>query len=1148
MNYIMKNIPPGFKTWRLDKIFAVMKSLILFLLFLSFFSFTSVSYSQKTKISLNVKDKTIREVISIIEQKTDFYFTYNPQEINVIKKISLDAKDENVPYILNTIFDENSIGYTIDGKHIVLYKEGNKEVTDTQIINQSRKITGTVIDEKEEPLIGVTVKIKGTQIGTITDINGHFEISINNSKDILEFSYIGYISQEQTVGTKDALQIVLQEDLKLLDEVVVVGYSTQKRANLTGAVATVSGEVMQAKPVNNPLSALQGEIPGMLITRYGGEPGNESFTMKVRGLSSTNDDDGKIGPLVIIDGIAGDINLLGPDDIESISILKDAQASIYGARASGGVFLVTTKSGKRGKPRINYNGNFAVTKSAGMMKSPTTYEMAIMDNEANIHNGVTPMYTEDYLNRILKNDPNPIPHPLYGGWMLFFTNTDWMKELLGNGFQQKHNLSVSGGGENSNYYLSAGYIDQRGVVRYADDNNKRYNLRLNYDYFFFNRVKLEAKVSFESQIRSSIGGVGDWVIGEGIFDMSNHPVYTPSGNYFTQGGWSNSVALAKEKAVSKYKTNQLNTNFRLITDVFDGFKLILQAGIIQTSMNSKDPAKSVPLYTWDDQIAYYDVNPDEANLTQTNAETQYRNYTAYFQYNKNFGSKHTIDVMGGAAHEENNYDTFSAWRDGFKNDIWDMELGNTNNMRNSGGGSHWSINSFFGRFGYVYDEKYLFETNLRYDGSSRFSGADKRWGFFPGVSAGWRISKEGFMKSVEFVNELKLRASYGETGNQEGIGLYDFIQKLTPRKGGWGDILIYPFGAGTRTQSLRLDGMVARERSWETIINQNIGLDATILRNRLDISFDYFWKRNKDMLIPVTYPSLMGATAPSSNSGELKTWGFEASIGWRDKAGPVEYFAKVVVSDAHNKVTNYGGLDTYVLGHNRIREGYPVNSYFAYEFDGLIRNQAELDEYKKLEGVPSNIGIGDARFKDLNGDGKISTYGTNDDGDVKYVGNMTPRYNYGITIGASLKGFDFSAFFQGVGKRTLFRTGEYSMPWSDWWRQPPQFYYQQTWNEDRPDAYYPRLSHGDIRYWNYQQSTLQKVDASYIRLKNLQIGYTIPSELTKKIAISKARVYFSGQDLWEHHNVKGGWDPESADWGGNYPFQRYYSFGIDITF
>lgn len=304
------------------------------------------------------------------------------------------------------------------------------------------------------------------------------------------------------------------------------------------------------------------------------------------------------------------------------------------------------------------------------------------------------------------------------------------------------------------------------------------------------------------------------------------------------------------------------------------------------------------------------------------------------------------------------------------------------------------------------------------------------------------------------------------------------------------------------------------------------------------------------MLINVTYPSMLGATPPTSNAGELKTWGFEASAGWTDKIGEVQYSAKFLISDAQNELVNLGGANTYVLGMNNYREAFPINSYFAYVFDGVIRSQKELDDYKLLGGVPSDIGIGDARFKDLNGDGKISLYSDNpgEDGDVKFAGNTAPRYSYGINLGAKYKGFDLGIFFQGVGKRTLFRVGEYSLPWSDWWRQPPAFYYGQTWNEDRQGAAYPRLTHGNIRWWNYQASTLQQINAAYIRLKNLQIGYTLPESITRKITITRARVYFSGQDLWEAHHVKGGWDPESADWGGNYPFQRYYSFGIDITF
>lgn len=304
------------------------------------------------------------------------------------------------------------------------------------------------------------------------------------------------------------------------------------------------------------------------------------------------------------------------------------------------------------------------------------------------------------------------------------------------------------------------------------------------------------------------------------------------------------------------------------------------------------------------------------------------------------------------------------------------------------------------------------------------------------------------------------------------------------------------------------------------------------------------------MLIPVTYPSMLGAEAPYSNSGKLRTNGFELTFNWTDKIGNVEYSAQFQLTDAVNKLVEYGGADTYKLGLNETREGYPMNSYFAYVYDGVIKDQADLDAYKKLEGVPSNIGIGDAKFKDLNGDGKISTYGDKDgdDGDAEYVGSTTPRYSFGLNLGAKWNNLDISVFFQGVAKRTLFREGDFAMPWSDWWRYPPQFYYGQTWNEDRPDAYYPRLTHGEIRHWNYQASTLQKINAAYVRLKNIQIGYTLPKGALQKLGIERTRFYVSGQDLFEIHNVKGGWDPESDKAGFNYPFQRYYSFGIDLTF
>ncbi len=1002
-------------------------------------------------------------------------------------------------------------------------------------------MTGTVTDSAGMPMPGVTVLAKGTKLGAQTNGAGQFNLQVPSGSTLV-FSFTGYLPQEIPVGSRTSFNISMNTDIKQLQSFVVVGYGTKQKENLTGAVSSVNAEVIKARPIANALSALQGEIPGVVIQRASGRPGAESFDLNVRGYSSTN---GGNSPLVLIDGVPGDINLLNPDDIQSIDVLKDAAASIYGARAAGGVFIITTKRGQKGKPRINYSTNMAITKLSGMMKSPTNYEMAVMDNEANIHNGAAPMYTPDLLQRILNNDPNPIPHPLYDGWMLFFTNTNWIHEVMENGFQQKHNINVTGGGENSSYYLSGGYTDTRGVIRYANDNNKRYNLRLNYDYDFSKRIRLETKVSFENQKRSDIGGLGDWVITEAVFGMPNHPVYTKDGKFFAQGGWGNAVAQAKEAVPSTYNTRNLNTNFKLTAEILDGLKLNLQAGINHSAQNDEDVAKSVPLYNWEGDLAYYTIaDPNTNSAAKRHSDNTYRNYTGYLQYGKVF-NRHNIEVMAGASHEENDYDEFGARRDNYiVQGPWALNLGGTGNMTNYGGGFKWAISSMFSRVSYSYDNKYLLEANVRYDGSSRFE-PDRRWGWFPGISAAWRISREGFLRDIRMLNDLKLRVSYGRTGNQEGIGYYDYLNLIR-----LGRSYPYPFGPGLQGQSAAVAGIVSTDRTWETLINKNIGVDATLLDARLNFSFDYFIKTNKDLLIPVTYPSVLGAVAPYSNSGELRTRGFETSLSWKDKIGQVEYSARLLLSDAQNEVVYYGGADTYVPGLNNIREGYPINTYFAYVFDGLIRTPQELEAYKKLGGVPSDIGIGDAKFKDVNGDGKISPTGdkAGDDGDVINAGTITPRYSYGINLSAKYKGFDLGIFLQGVGKRSVFRIGEYAMPWSDWWRQPPQFYYKQTWNEDRQDAYYPRLSHGSIRYWNYQPSTLQEINGAYIRLKNLQFGYSLPTSLLSRWSISQARVYFSGQDLWEAHHVKGGWDPEASVTGFNYPFQRFYSFGLDVTF
>jgi TonB-linked SusC/RagA family outer membrane protein len=1018
---------------------------------------------------------------------------------------------------------------------------------------QVREVKGRVSDEKG-PLQGVSVQVKNTQRGVSSDANGNFTLQADKNETLV-ISSAGYTAQEVKVGDRTELTITMTAAVHSMDEVVVIGYGTRKRQFLTGAVSSVSGDVLKSRPISNALAGLQGEVPGVIIQRSSGQPGVEKLDLNVRGNSTVSSDQWNQAPgntpLVLIDGVASSaeqFTLLNPDDIESISVLKDAQAAIYGARAANGVFMVTTKKGRKGTaPKFSYNGNFAVTKHTGLMKSPTHYEFAVMDNEANIHAGFTPMYTPELLEKVRTGAPGAIDHPNGYGWKLIFSNTDWEKALYESGSQQRHNISVSGGGNNSTYYLSGGFSDQQGVIRYADDNNKRYNLRLNYDYDFSKRIRLESKVALDEQHRTDMGGVGSWVVTEGIFGFPNHPVYNEQGQYFAQGGWGNAVAQAKESATSSFKTRNISTNFKLIGEIVNGLKLNLQSGINYTAFNSKDMARQIPLYNWNGNLAYYTVaSPGWDWLQLSNQQTLGKNFTAYLDYQKRFGDRHDLTVMAGAAHEESEWESFWGYRqDLVSNDVWSLDLGR-GEYKSGSNGADWALRSFFSRVSYAFDNKYLLEANMRYDGSSRFR-SDKRWGLFSGLSAGWVLSQEEFMKDLGWFNHLKLRASYGETGNQEvgtdASALYGYLQLININPNSY-----YPFGFGGRTQTASLGKMAAPDRLWETIKNKNVGVDASILSSRLNFSFDYFTRRNENLLIPITYPSVLGAEAAFTNSGELKTWGFETSLGWNDKVGQFNYSVRAILSDAQSKLVDYGGADAFLPGYNYLREGYPLNTYFAYVYDGVLRTQAEVDAFKQLEGVPSDIGIGDARFKDLNGDGKISYGGNGDDGDVINVGSMAPRYTYGLNLGAKFKGFDLAVFFQGVAKRTIFREGDYSIPWTDWWRQPAQFYYGKTWSADRPDAPMPKLTHGGIRWWNYQPSTLQKINGAYGRLKNLQIGYTLPESLTRKISVSRARIYFSGQDLWEKHSIEGGWDPESERWGFNYPFQRVYSFGIDLNF
>ena len=1026
------------------------------------------------------------------------------------------------------------------------YQDDQVILTKSNSADKIIRITGKVTDTNGEPIIGANVSTKGTTLGTITDINGSFLLDVP-SETVISISYIGYLTQEVKVKQQTSLNIVLKEDTQALEEVVVVGYSTVKRANLGGAVATADAKAFEARPVQNAVTALQGEVPGLTITRSGGGAPGAETTMKIRDVSSINGGT----PLVLIDGAEGDINLINPSDIENVSVLKDGTAAIYGARASDGVVLITTKSGKRNqKTTVSFDAYYSVKTPALLKKTASLLQHAEMALE--ITDGSFPIeYTKEDLELIRQNSDQILTGVEWGRWgniyPKFFKNQDWNDIVIGNGNMQNYNVNISGGGERYSYLVSLGHQREEGLPKFGKDLNKRYFVRAKSSIEIFKNLTYDLNLAYEASNRDYSSGLTE---GQNIWELiyktrSWAPLRNPAGNFYTFEGFDNPAQVLEEGGMASKTTGNVTVNNQLRWNVIDGLDLVGQAVIRKYDFDENVTNKIVYSRNWED------VNHRTAR-TPNNAERRYsktlsKNFTLYADYKKNFNDLHDLNIMVGTSHESQNYDKFTAKRINFdQQENMSLQLGGSENQSAWSEGNAWTINSFFSRVNYTFKNRYIIEGTLRADGSSRFD-PDHRWGYFPGVNAAWRLGEEGFMKNLNLFDDLKVRASYGEMGNQSGIGLYDYIQLISLSSD------YYPFGGGTKGQMAKSGNIVSTSRTWETIQTTNIGLDFATLKNRLYGSFDYFWKENKNMLIPKTYPSMLGADAPSTNSGHLSIRGWEVALGWRDQINDFSYSVRFNLSDARNQVVERVGSNLIKLGLNETPTDYPLNSFFGYEFDGIIQNEQELKDYIARfpnGGIPGDLSVGDAKYKDLDGDGKLSVLGDGKEGsgDVKYLGDKNPRYNFGMNLSAAYKGFDFSAFIQGVGRRTMFLEGEASKPMAEAWFQSAAYWYGKTWTAERTDAQYPAITSTSKRGYNYYYSTNTKHNVGYARLKNLQLGYTIPSSVTAKIGLQKLRVYFSGEDLFEIHNTPGGWDPEEDGQITSYPFARNYSFGVNVVF
>ncbi|MBW4889754.1 TonB-dependent receptor [Mucilaginibacter sp. HMF5004] len=1082
------------------------------------------------------------------------------------------------------------------------------------LAQSQQQVTGKIIDAvTNEPIIGTSIHVVGSAVGVAADVNGSFKISVPDGGS-LEFKNIGYITSTQKATFNKPMLVKLSPSAANLNEVVVVGYGTQKLATVTGAIATVTAKEFQDRgPTNNPIANLQGQVPGVVVTRTSAQPGRENWNFQIRGATSVNNAD----PLVILDGVAinnnNELNSLNPDDIDNISFLKDASAAIYGSRAAYGVVLITTKKGKNGKLIVQYSPSVSEKLLGLQPKMTNISEWANGLKEAKINDnyGVVPTTDLWYqmANFAIANDGtvvlasqipgyagslsatpqlvyNGLPVPQFGDVKeLDFIGQPMSSVLWGRATSTQQNLNFSGGSDRNAFRVSLGYLNDGSQLQYGNNGNQRYNLRFNNQYKFSDKVELSTNISLERNNiqQPTLYTTGSYsALGNGF--QPGIPAFTQSGKPYQWGGVISPPGQLRDGGDNLENNTRAMLNSILTYKFLKHLTFTGTAGYNLWYQDDAVQTKAIQFFSYDDKylisttpsVGTAGNTSGNENYYRQNIVDPYYNLIAQVSYANTFKKDHDVMLMLGASYERDEYDmtnsrTYNLGSDDVPSLSNGLSSGTAGFVSNGEVRNHFALASYLGRFTYAFKGKYLLEATGRYDGTSNFIDY-KRWHPFGSLQLGWRISEEAAVKKLNIFDNLKLRASYGTTGNQSGIKYYDYIQQLIASSS---NTLL---GSSIATKVATDGSLVSLDRTWETVKKTNIGLDFSVLRNRLSGTFDLFKNYNNNMLISVTYPGVLGASAPQSNNGNLETWGWEGMLTWKDRVGQLGYSISANITDSQNKLIYYNGSPLLGSGYNGAVEGYPLGSYFGLQYAGRLQTQEQVDNYNKyysVGGVINNIGIpvatpltnlpgqnsglrpGDNSFADVNGDGKLST-GTSakDMGDLVYLGSDVPRYTFGLNIGLQWKGFDFYSIFQGVGKRTIFRANgsanNWRTPYTALGQAQAEAWVGKTWSPTNTDAYFPNLHTNGINAYNYQASTWSVESGAYVRLKNVVLGYTLPKALLERTkAISALRVYISGSDLWEISGIHDGWDPETTrTTQGNerYPFYRYLTLGANITF
>jgi TonB-linked SusC/RagA family outer membrane protein len=1022
-------------------------------------------------------------------------------------------------------------------------------------------VSGTVKGAQDEVIVGANILLEGTVRGVVSDIDGHYEIMAPADGKLI-ISFISYKTATIPIQGRSIINVTLEEDAQILNEAVVVGYGTQEKVNLTGAVGLAKSERLENRAVANVGEALQGVIPNLNITVRNGDP-TAGIDFNIRGYESINGG----SPLILVDGVPMDLNRINPNDIESISVLKDAAAAaVYGARAAFGVVLIETKKGKSGKVKVSLNTQWSLAKPIFNMDPVTDpYEYVLARNEANIRTNGVPSFDADMVAGTKAWSENPDTAPAWGvvdGNLRFYGYNNYHNEIMTDfAPTNQHDLTISGGSENSTYYVSLGHLSKDGYLRHNNETFKRYNVLMKGEFKVTDWLTLNEKIVFNSQ-NSDKPHFYNWDVNinslarvpptmpiqfpdlDSYLEPGDHDKYEQYiGKYF---GGTNFFPYLMDGGRTTFTNNDTWLTTGATLTPLKGLKITSNFSYNIFHRNYQDVASKIDIVSTD----LAEANPISNGFSGNDWIDNRSNYNQYYvvntfaEYVLDQFTDHKFTAMVGFNQEWGQNKYIRARANTLITPLITDLNATTGDQQTFGSSSHVSLRGAFYRLKYNYKDRYLLEANGRYDGTSRFPKED-RFGFFPSFSAAWRISNENFMaETSEYIDNLKIRASYGTLGNQLlGNNYYPYISTM-------GTGMSPYMMEGGRIPYVSAAGLVSPSLTWETVISKNFGLDFTMVQGKLDASVDVYTRETKDMLMDVEYPDILGTSAPKSNAADLMTTGWELALTWRDKIkNDWDYDITLALSDWTAEITRYenpsGALSEYYVGQK-------LGDIWGYETVGIFQTQEEVDNAPDQSRIGANWKPGDIRYADLNGDGVISS-GSNtldDPGDRTIIGNNNPRFSFGINPGVSYKNWKLTTFFQGYWKRDHWPT---SGNWT--WFFPfnaghvEKYFITDSWREDNRDAYFPaaHISTNDKK--NLQRQSRYIQNAGYIRLKNITLSYDVPTAIMEKVGLGQAQLYFSGMNLWEFSKIRKPLDPETIFSGAlEYPMQRIFSLGARVSF